>query len=216
MPREVRALTQKEVFMAGLRQAKSTEDVEDMQKLTGDTNTAAESGRVIHRHRVLVPLYKPTTFGVYIRKVVPEQNVDDLLTRRGWLVLCPDCGTDCGVDGINRCPARNALKFRRCPVCRKRIHDPGREVYGAVQETDTEDDEDEIKSDDLDRSSPETRTLVHMLKHMWTRHPDEARERGLPGLAAGLRDDDVTPGITRGVANLSQYPAPTGGEEGVP
>lgn len=163
--------------------------------LEGETDGLSEGGIVTHVPPNTVVMYKPTPQG-YMPRTVPVASIQVNLLN-GWKRFCPDCRGHHGTDA-NACPGREPVAIRVCPVCSKRIPDPGTVALGAV-----EDDPNVIPY--VDASSPERRSLIAWLIHMWLRHPRESLERGLepldPAYLAGMKPVPVeagtfgTPGV---------------------
>lgn len=169
-------LSAQQLVMAQLRKSpEKVETVEDLYKVADMTKGqgATERGTVTHYSSPMVVMYKPDGFSGHVRRVVPATNA--LMNwEGGWLTECPDCGSDCGTDP-NACPAHEPKKYRRCPVCAKKIYDTVDRSFG-----EEDGDENLIDDGELGESTPAERTLAAMQMHCWVRHPDESRMRHIP------------------------------------
>lgn len=114
--------------------------------------------------------------GRVFRRIVPAKNML-MNVRNGWLMRCPDCGTDCHPNP-NECPDRKASgEFKlntRCPVCNKRFFDAGPLPVTAAGSNDAG----FVQFDDL-VDSPESRIRAMRDEHILGFHPSIARRMGL-------------------------------------
>lgn len=167
-------------------EGKMVQGSEEIQIEGGDAPQGYQGGTITHRRPVEVWMWKPTQYGWRPRKI-KATNIRHAI-EDGWLAYCGDCKSQtCGVPGgtdVNKCPGREPLKFRRCPVCGKRVMDAP-----AMARFESEDDESEIVDEGLMPSTPEQRTKVRLETHMATYHPQEA-----PNYGIGVRLD-AHPGV---------------------
>lgn len=150
-----------------------------------DEETRSESmgAATTHTGPGLVRLYAPTPYG-WKPLAVPVSNLDVCLDG-GYRIDCGNCGGQCDGADENGCPAVAARMFRRCPVCQKRVFDPGRD---AEREEETgERDPNEIVDDAYIRSTPESRTRRRLDLHMLAFHKEEAGEAGIVDTQPDIR-----------------------------
>lgn len=158
-------------------EGKMAQGTEEIKIQAGEAPEGYQGGTITHRRPVSVWMWKPTPYGWRPRKI-KATNLRHAL-EDGWLAYCGDCRSQtCGVPGgtdVNACPGREALKFRRCPECGKRVFDAP-----SVRAVDMGDgDENEIQDEDLQPSTPEQRTRARLEIHMSAFHPQEAANYGI-------------------------------------
>ena len=147
----------------------------------GDENDGlTEGGSVTHERPGTVTMYKPSSNG-YTPRAVPAGSIGVLL-KTGWRAHCPHCGGDHGPDP-NECPGKDPVAVRLCPVCGKRIYDNRViDANTAILMAAGENDPNVIQDDAYAATTPAIRTKAALDLHIWTRHPQEAREMNLPSL----------------------------------
>lgn len=162
----------------------TVEDLLDMpgnrEMVANGEQTAIVSGKVTTNHPARVPLWFKGLHA-YMPRLVAAGGVAEAI-RAGAFDYCPDCGMrDCGLlpDGrpsgnVNACPAReNKVAFSRCPVCSKRVFDPG----AAAMQQPTEDGEIVVES--YGNLPPEARIKARAQQHILAYHPEEASAYGI-------------------------------------
>jgi hypothetical protein len=156
-------------------ETRTEEDIWGDEAPTEADRKAVEGGRVEHITPGMVTLYKPNPPFGYLPRQVPVSNIDICLDN-GFLVDCPDCGQDCGIDP-NSCTGRAPRAFRQCQFCGKKCYDP---MTGAgLGVVDTE-DPNLIQDEHSSLATPALRTKAVLDAHQLAFHPTEA-------VAAGAR-----------------------------
>ena len=147
---------------------------------TGPLADDPSGGTVTHTGAAMVTMYKPTPQGYVARHGVPASSIAVNL-RNGWRSFCPHCGGQHG-SAPNECPGKDQVAYRTCPVCpgAHKVFD-NRVNYADPEAVDT-DDPNLIQDAAYAATTPAIRTKAALDLHMWARHPQEAREMGLPPL----------------------------------
>lgn len=122
---------------------------------------------VTHKSDPLITMYDADG----MPRSVPEGSVRVCLSE-GLFLECPICSGEHPDNSPNACPGRDAVKFRRCPVCGKRFFDD-RASAAAMDDT-----EEGLIPTDLP-ATPEARTKAKVDAHMVVYHEDAARRAGL-------------------------------------
>lgn len=159
-------------------EGKMVQGTEEIQIEAGAAPPGYQGGTITHNRPVMVWMWKPTQYGWRPRQI-KATNIKHAITD-GWLAYCGDCRSQrCGVPGgddVNKCPGREPLKFRRCPICQRRVFD----APVTAKAPEGEDDEAEIVDEAMKAATtPEQRTKTRLETHMSVFHPQEALNYGL-------------------------------------
>ena len=163
------------------------------------TDDPTEGGFWEHTRPGVVLMWKPGPDGRYTPRGVSETS-KGLNLQNGWKITCPDCGTNHEASALapgdpNACPGRPKIAIMICPVvgCRKRLFDNQAQQADDLERiiTASPDAEMVIRNDLMENTTPESRLLVSMHIHMWTRHPRQAMMRNLPPLSQAWLNPDL-------------------------
>ena len=165
-------------------QTTNTEVVKDPESVVAPMN-------VTHTRYGRFPVYKLTDKGC-VRIEINAQSLGEVLSQPNYSDVCFDCQRgDClyetqvpGEISNNTCEGKPARMSRICrePSCRKRIYDPvptGKyldEVFSEARATGTDGI---LDDDELDQSTPQSRTLARLKLHIIAFHTDMAAELNL-------------------------------------
>lgn len=112
------------------------------------------------------------------RRLIPEGSVRVVLAE-GLSLECPYCNSEHESDDPNACPELPKLKYRKCPVCGRRVYDDR-----AIAEI----EEDPLAIPTPLPNTPEDRTRAKLDEHIIAYHRTHARQMGL------VRPDPAPPG----------------------
>lgn len=183
--------------MARPRQARQS-------SIEGEAEGLSSGGVVTHTPTNTVTMYKPTPQG-FMPRTVPVTSIPINLAA-GWKRVCPDCAGHHG-SNPNECPGREGVAYRICPVCPTdpephRVYDNRIYAYDPAN-VDTS-DPNFIQDEAYAATTPAQRTKAALDWHIWNRHPQEAREMGLPPISQPplQKVPELLQGPERGIAPM--------------
>ena len=142
---------------------------EDAAEAVGTARPAGMNRAVItHRSDRIVHMYDAEGR----QRPVPEGSIRVCLSE-GLHLECPLCGEEHDGNDPNCCPARERVRYRRCPVCGKTIYDDRALPEAAAAEADPDMIPTSLPS------TPEARTQARLDAHMVAYHEEAARRAGL-------------------------------------
>ena len=182
LPRTVSA--DEEALMSNGGSIQSSQRYSEEDTLGDAVITHTRPGRVL--------MWKPLENGTYVPRTVSE-SAKEQNYKNGWKFKCPECNTNHEASPYppgdpNSCPAREPLAFRVCPVCGKRVLD--NMITSNFIADDSAPDADMAIKDDMEASTPESRTRVQLDRHLWQFHPRSAEMMGRPPLPVAARQYD--------------------------
>ena len=158
-------------------------EVEDIRRVTkmdpydGDSAVIESDNVVTHRRSRRITMYDSQGRS----SSIPVESMG-VVMKAGLRGVCPLCNSTHETDDFNACPAREPLKFIRCPVCAQNgktrlIPD---DPLGAAAIPDTKDDPNEISLPAMENQTPEQRIQARLFTHMATFHPQESLSYQVP------------------------------------
>ena len=171
--------------VAAARRQTTREDVSRHSAVKGDVRGSVAGVTINREGPGFIVMYDAFGNG----RSVPEQDFRACLHTNQLFYVCPLCGSDhLNEDGSlnlspNACPAKDAVKGIRCPICRqhgtdKVLWDNGAETARAVA-LPADDDPNIIDSGDMVQTTPEQRLRSALADHIAAFHPAEGRAMGI-------------------------------------